>query len=82
MDATFRLERGDWVRAREGLPELLVVDRIEQHQGARCVIDARQSVLVVDAIDEVRKADGRRWQRGTDGGTVTAGETGTGLVSS
>lgn len=65
------LEVGDWVRAREGFPDLLLVVDIGIWDNQPCVFDGHGGAIVLDAIAEVRKADGRRWLR-PEGSTADA----------
>jgi hypothetical protein len=65
------LEVGDWVRAREGFPDLLLVADIGIWDNQPCAFDSHGGGIVLDAIAEVRKADGRRWLRIDQGGTRT-----------
>jgi len=67
------LERGDWVRARDGSPEVIIVDRVEDYLGQPCAVDARGGGVVLDVIDEVRKANGVRWCRLEDARVTSAG---------
>lgn len=62
-DAIPELEAGDWVRAREGFPDLLLVVDIGIWDNQPCAFDGHGGAIVLDAIAEIRKADGRRWLR-------------------
>jgi hypothetical protein len=69
------LEVGDWVRAREGFPDLLLVVDIGVWDNQPCAFDSHGGGIVLDAIAEVRKADGRRWLRPVEGaGRTTPAE--------
>jgi hypothetical protein len=72
-DAIPELEAGDWVRAREGFPDLLLVVDIGIWDNRPCAFDGHGGAIVLDAIAEIRKADGRRWLRGEGGAAGLAG---------
>jgi hypothetical protein len=57
------LEVGDWVRAHEGFPDLLLVVDIGIWDRQPCAFDAHGGCIVFDAIAEIRKANGSRWVR-------------------
>lgn len=64
------LEVGDWVRAREGFPDLLLVADIGLWDHQPCAFDRHGGGIVFSAIAEIRKADGRRWLHPDERGAI------------
>ncbi len=54
---------GDWVRAAEGWPQVIVVEDIGVWRNEPCVFDGHGGALHFEAIAEVRKTNGVCWVR-------------------